>query len=156
MDQYAAALFKKLCSACVVLGISNTKIHIDARVPSLGGRAGTNSLSKYGLSFAQLNILNEYGLIISDYDTWLTCDGIIDYKDDPSPLQFYHQGSTWVLLPLPERDNKTEFRLSGVVLSQVGRELFYIVDQESMQEYTEDLKKFLEEQKLQMVEVNSP
>ena len=155
LDQYAAALFKRLCSACVVLGIPNSKILIDARVPSLGGTAGTNSLGKYGLNFAQLNILNEYGLIISDYDTWLTCDGIIEYKGDPAPLQFYHQGSTWVLLPLPERDNKTEFRLSGVVLSQVGRELFHIVDQDPMPEYTEDLKKYLMEQNLSMIEVDN-
>ena len=55
LDQYVAVLFKTLCSACVVLGISNSKIHIDARVPSLGGRAGTNALAKYGLNFVQLN-----------------------------------------------------------------------------------------------------
>lgn len=153
LDQYAAVLFKRLCSVCVFLGIPNSKILIDARVPSLEGRAGTNSLGKYGLNFVQLNILNEYGLIISDYDTWLTCDGIIEYQGDPAPLQFYHQGSTWVLLPLPERDNKTELRLSGVVLSEVGRELFHIVDQDPIPEYTEDLKKYLANQKLQMVEV---
>lgn len=156
LDQYVAALFKTLCSACVFLGIPNSKIHIDARVPSLSGRAGTNALGKYGLNFVQLNILNEYGLIISDYDTWLTCDGIIEYQGDPAPLQFYHQGSTWVLLPLPERDNKMELRLSGVVFSEVGRELFHIVDQNPMPEYTEDLKKFFAEQNLSMIEVNNP
>ena len=152
LDQYAAALFKRLCSACVVLGIPNSKIRIDARVPSLGEKAGTNALGKYGLNFVQLNTLNEYGLIISDYDTWLTYDGTIEYQGDPAPLQFYHQGSAWVLLPLPERDNNTEFRLSGVVLSEVGRELFHIVDQYPMPEYTEDLKKYFADQKLQMVE----
>lgn len=152
LDQYVAALFKRLCAVCVVLGIPKSKIVIDARVPSLGGTAGTNALEKYGLNFDQLNILNEYGLIISDYDTWVTCDGIIEYKGDPAPLQFYHQGSTWVLLSLPERDNKTELRLSGVVLSEVGRELFHIVDQDPMPEYTKDLKKYFLEQNLQMVE----
>ena len=35
LDQYVAALFKTLCSACLVLRIPNSKIHIDARVPSL-------------------------------------------------------------------------------------------------------------------------
>lgn len=154
LDQYAAALFKRLCSACVVLGIPDSKILIDARVPSLGGKAGTNALGKYGLNFGQLNILNEYGLIISDYDTWLTCEGIIEYEGSPAPLQFCHQGSTWVLLSLPERDNETELRLSGVVLSGAGLELFRIIDQEPMPEYTEDLKKFFEKQKLRMVEVN--
>ena len=59
------------------------------------------------------------------------------------------------MLPLPERDNKMELRLSGVVFSEVGRELFHIVDQEPMPEYTEDLKKFFAEQNLSMIEVNN-
>ena len=40
---------------------------IDARVPSLGGNAADNALQKYGLDFGNLNVLNEHGLIISDY-----------------------------------------------------------------------------------------
>ena len=70
LDQNIATLFKKLCSACVVLGIQNNEHIIDARVPSLGGDAGSNALKKYGLGFDQLNILNEYDLIISDYNSW--------------------------------------------------------------------------------------
>lgn len=57
-----------------------------------------------------------------------------------------------MLLPLPDRGNKPEFRLSGVALSRVGRELFRIVDQDPMPEYTEDLKQYFAEQKLQMIE----
>ena len=73
MDQSIAALFKKLCSACIVLGIPNNEMVIDARVSSLGGNAGSNALEKYGLGFRQLNILNEFDLIISDYKllAWL-------------------------------------------------------------------------------------
>ncbi|MXV82272.1 DUF2806 domain-containing protein [Candidatus Poribacteria bacterium] len=57
LDQNTAALFKKLCSACVVLQIQNNEHIIDARVSSLGGNAGSNALKKYGLDFGQLNIL---------------------------------------------------------------------------------------------------
>lgn len=60
LDQNTAALFKKLCSVCVVFGvfgIPNSGHIIDARVPSLGGNAGSNALSKYGLGLDQLNIL---------------------------------------------------------------------------------------------------
>ena len=61
-----------------------------------------------------------------------------------------------VLVPSQDRDNNPEFKLAGVVLSHVGRELFHIVDQDPMPEYTEDLKKFFAAQKLHMVEAPGP
>ena len=154
LDQNTAALFKKLCSACVVLGIQNNEHIIDARVPSLGENAGSNALKKYGLDFGQLNILNEYRLIISDYNSWRDYNLSIVNKGNPVLLPFQHQGKSWALLASSDRDDTPEFKLSGVALSRVGRELFHIVDQDPMPEYTEDLKKYFAGQKLQMVEVS--
>ena len=120
-----------------------------------------NALSKYGLGLDQLNILNEYSLITSgdislhDYNLVSLYDYnlCIVYEDNPVRLPFQHQGKSWALLPLPDWDHKPKFLVSGVALSRVGRELFRIVDQYPMPEYTEDLEKFFAEQKLQMVEV---
>ena len=42
---------------------------------------------------------------------------------------------------------------SGVQLSNVGRELFHIVEQIPTQQYTQDLKEHFKKQKLEMVEV---
>ncbi len=156
LDQDTAALFKRFCSACVVLGIQNNEHVIDARVPSLGGNAGSNALSKYGLSFDQLNILNEYDLIISDYNSWRDYKLCIMNQNNPILLPFQYQEKYWILSPTAERDNNPEFRLSGVMLSRVGSELFRIVDQDPMPEYTEDLKKYFAGQNLNMLEVNSP
>lgn len=165
IDQDTATLFKKFCSACVVIGVSgipNDEQVFDARVPDLGGSLGSNVLSKYGLGLDQLNILKEYSLItsgdiplytyslVSVYDYNLC----IEYEDNPVPLPFQHQGKSWILSPTPERDNTPEFRLSGVMLSRVGCELYHIVDQDPMPEYTEDLKKFFVDQKLRMLEVS--
>ena len=166
LDQNTAVLFKKFCSACVVvevLGIPNSEQGFDARVLCLGGSLGSNALSKYGLGLDQLNILDEYSLITSgdislhDYNLVSLYDYnlCIVYEDDPVPLPFQHQGKSWALLPLPDWDHKSEFRLSGVMLSRVGRELFCIVDQDPMPEYTEDLKAFFAKQKLQMIETPS-
>ena len=60
LDQNIANFFVRLCSMC----ISQFE---DIRVPSMGGNAGNNALQEYGLDFATLNLLNEHGLIISDY-----------------------------------------------------------------------------------------
>lgn len=155
LDQKTANLFKKLCSACVVFGIPNSKHVLDARVSSLGGNAGSNALSKYGLGFDRLNLLNEYDLIISDYNSYYDYNSCILNKDNPILFSFQHQGKHWILLPLADRNNRSKFRISGVALSRVGRELFRIVDQDPMPEYTEDLKKYFSEQKLQMIEFPS-
>ncbi len=157
LDQNIAALFKKLCSACVVLGISNNEHIIDIRVPALGGNPGSNDLKKYGLNFSQLNLLNEYDLIISSYNSHSDYNLCIVNESNQILFSFQHQDKHWVLAPLPDwNQNSKEFRISGVSLSHVGRELFQIVDQDPMPEYTEDLKKFFTSQKLQMVEVPSP
>ena len=73
LDQATARLFGKLCSICISLRLDGNQF-IDARVPSLGGNAGSNALQEYGLDFGNLNVLNEHGLVISDYNSW------VDYR----------------------------------------------------------------------------
>ena len=70
MDKQVARLFQKFCSNCILLSEFGGK-PIDARMISISGNAASNSLSKYGFTFGKLNILNEYGLVISDYNSWI-------------------------------------------------------------------------------------
>ena len=154
MDQMIADLFQKLCSICVVLEVPFEKHIIDLRVPAMGGNPGQNSLSKYGLSFDNLNKLHEYSLIISDYNSYFPYQmSIVDEKNTVA-MPFCHQGRHWVLKSSTERTAGDEFRINGVGLSNVGKELFHIVEQIPMPQYTQDLKVFFEKQDLQMVEVS--
>ena len=152
LDQNAAALFKNLCSMCVVLENPVDGYVFDARVPFLGGNAADNALRKYGLGFFHLNVLNEYGLIIPDYNSWYEYNVIPENETPPDSPRLRHQGRYWDLLI----QSPLQFRVSGVELSRAGRELFHIVDQDPMPEYTEDLKKFFTQQNLQMVEIPIP
>ena len=156
MDRNTAALFKKLCSVGIVLENPINKEFIDFRVPSLGGKAGSNALKKYGLPFNKLNILNEFGLIIPNYHSGV--DYQVSIIDDNNRVlaPFQHQGQYWALRTKSEQKNIDEFRIWGLALTRVGRELMYVVDIDTMPEYTEDLKKFFASQHLQMVEVPSP
>ena len=157
LDQDAAILFKKLCSVCVVHGAPVAKQIFDARVPTLGGAPGRNALSKYGLGFRELNILNEYGLIISEYNSWHEYNLWTGNGNHPLLAPLWHQGRYWALFALPGwNKNQQQFRLTGVALSYAGRELFPIVDSDSMEGYTEELKKFFAQQHLEMLEVNRP
>ena len=156
LNQSAAVLFKRLCSLCVVVENPCDGVIVDARVVSIEGDASQNALGKYGLGFDQLNVLNEYRLIVSDYNSWHAYRYYWENENNLQSLLLQHQGRYWDLSPLPDQVEKQDFKLSGVALSRVGRELFRIVDQEPIPEYTENLKKFLTKQNLSMIEVNSP
>ena len=157
LDQDAAILLKKLCSVCVVHGDPVAKQIFDARVPTLGGAPRRNALSKYGLGFRELNILNEYGLIISEYNSWHEYNLWTGNGNHPLLAPLWHQGRYWALFALPGwNKNQQQFRLTGVALSHAGRELFPIIDSDSMEGYTEELKKFFAQQHLEMREVDRP
>ena len=155
LDQNAAILFKRLCSVCVVYGVPVAKQIFDARVPALGGAPEGNALKKYGLGFRELNILNEYGLIISEYNSWYEYNLGTESGSHLLLAPLWYQGRYWGLFALPGWDkNRQKFKLTGIALSHAGSELFPIVDLDSMESYTEELKKFFAGQNLQMREIN--
>lgn len=160
LDQPTANTFQRLCSACVLVKPDDASF-FDARVPSLGGNPGNNVLEKYGFSYDVLNALNEYGLIISDYNSWYDHKMSIGipisapYPGQVMRLPFTFQGRYWVLLPTTQRETSAEFRLSGVALTRSGREMSRIVELEPMAEYKQDLMTFFESSGFQMIEVPS-
>ena len=149
LDQKVADLFLRLCSMC----ISQFQ---DIRVPSMSGDAGKNALQEYGLPFDALNLLNEHGLIISDYNSWREFRPSVSF---PGVVQqvvcvpLGYQGRHWLLTPRSkDRIGKT-VRINGVALTQSGRELFKIVQTKPMDEYSHELVQFFERKGFRMTEV---
>ena len=159
LDKTVATLFRKLCSTCVSIRPDGDSF-IDARVPSLGGNAGNNALRDYGLDFRNLNVLNEHGLIISDYNSWHDTQGFIGIASggvSPSfvRIPFHFQSKYWILIATTQRELGKEFRLSGVALTKSGQELSKIIDLEPVDQYALDLQEYFAKNKLKMVEVAS-
>ena len=159
LDRKSARLFNTLCSTCVSLR-PDANVALDARVPSMGGQPAQNSLQKYGLSYDSLNILNEYGLIIPDYNSYYPYTISIGIAVGVSGqerirIPFTFQKRFWVLEPMPEFRQAAEFRLSGVMLTQAGRELQSVVAVEPNHQFLEDLSEFFKKNNLQMTEVSS-
>ena len=74
----------------------------DARAPSLGGDAASNALKEYGLDYGNLNVLNEHGLIVSDYNSWYDIRATIGIAPVGVPptlirIPFSFQGRYWIL-----------------------------------------------------------
>ena len=136
---------------------------MDARVPSLGGDANQNALRQFGLSFDNLNILNEHGLIINDYRSWydirlcVSTFGKIDNQEDVVVrVPFRFQDRYWVLEPAVEHETGSEYRVSGIALTRAGIELSKIVECQAMPEYNKALEGFFATQGMVMIEVGGP
>jgi hypothetical protein len=147
LDNRAADLFRQLCSLSISWRVPNSNMIIDARVVSMG-MAGANSLQAYGLNFDALNILQEHGLIISDYNSY------VDIADVVSPARIAvmhgrdafmpatYQNAQWAFLPKVAPSERQEFRVAGVAFSHSGKELLSIVDITRNEQYTVALKTF--------------
>ena len=149
LDQTIANHFLRLCS----MSMSQFQ---DIRVPSLGGNANNNALQEYGLNFGVLNLLNEHGLVISDYNSWqeyMPCIVVPGVEQQAVFVPFSYLGRHWILIPRSSDKVGEKLKLFGVALSQSGRELFSIVKLESVDKYTTELVKFLETNGFRMLEV---
>jgi hypothetical protein len=108
------------------------------------------------LSFDQLTVLEEFGLIISDFNSQM------DYRvsvatDRRVTLPFIYQNRPWGLVSSKEEvsDLPGELRVPGVALSRSGKELMKIVEQQANDEYTEVLKDYFKTLDLSMVPISS-
>ena len=153
LDKRTAAIFRRLSSISVSLGQDDQIL--DCRVPSLHGSAASNSLREYGLPFNKLNVLNEHGLIIADYNSWFDYQLCIGLEIPELPgqivrLPFLYRNEHWVLSAAGQRGNSREFKLHGVALTESGRELSRVNDLESVPAYEAALKGYFESKGLAM------
>ena len=155
LDQLTASLFARFCSVCVFAFLENDPL-IDARVPSLDGHAGTNSLADFDLGFGNLNRLQEHGLLISDFHSWFDYGPCIvsDLGSKPLP-SFQHQGREWALVAPTEQRPPRRLALHGVALTVSGRELSLVVDTVPVPRYLERLCQFFASKKLEMRDVTA-
>lgn len=152
LDNRAAKLFQLLCSQTISLRLGN--LVIDARVVSINGNAASNTLLEYGLSFDNLNVLHEYGLIISDYNSYMPYTPcIINEKNEVgATFQFYNK--QYALMPIDKDKFDKELKLQGVALTKAGKELLDIIPLEEKLNYRKDLFEYFENKHLQVVDID--
>ena len=142
MDRDIAEIFSKLCSLSIYV-YSDSGLE-EARVLTLGRTAASNSLRDYGLSFRNLNLLNEYGLIDADYNTRMPIR-------QGKFLLFQHQGSFWRMMPTNHGEG-----IDGVSLSRSGRELSKVIELVLAEEYTRELERYLDSRNITMEKAEPP
>jgi len=151
LDNIAAQLFQKLCSCAIALQDGNHTI--DTRVVSLSGNAASNSLIKYGLSFDNLNILQEYGLVIADYNAYRNYKFCVVNEQNQFSYAFKFANGYFAFLPTDREKLEKEINLHGVVFTQAGKELYNIIPKEENIEYKTDFDAYLETRFLKLIQV---
>jgi hypothetical protein len=143
LDNEAANLFRRLCSLSISMGPGISDI-IDARVVSMG-RATANSLDAYGLGFAALNILEEYGLITSNYESYADYQYSIVHENRIT-LPIFYENTKWTFVQKIASPTRPELKLFGVTFTRSGQEIRPLVDIAPNEQYTEALKNFFDQQ----------
>lgn len=151
LDNQAAKLFQILCSNAISLNLGNRIF--DARVVSLTGNAASNSLSKYGLSFDNLNILQEYGLIISDYNSYMPYNPCIANEQNQIAAGLRFGNKDYGLIPTDKTKYDKILKLNGVALTKAAKELLNIIPLKDSEEYKKDLTEFFSKKHLRLMEV---
>ena len=155
LDQPTASLFRTLCSLASTIVLPDGSI-LDSRVISLGGNASSNALERFGLPFDRLNTLNEHGLVISDFNSWMEYRVCVTIKVSEAwtvRVPFMYQGRNWGLVPNDEEEDKKTLRVHGVALTVAGRELARVIDLVSVPSYDEALVSFFTDQGFTMTQV---
>ena len=128
LDRSAAELFRRAASLQVSMEVGAPDPHVvDARIPSLGGNLGENSLQEEGLSYVQLLDLIEHDLIYPELNSWADYQFSIRQPGRPI-MPLVHQGQKWILVPMPEFQLGGRFKITGVGFTRVGKELLRLVD----------------------------
>lgn len=151
LDNEAAILFQTFCSNAISLRLGN-KI-VDARVVSFSGNAGANSLIQYGLSFSSLNILQEYGLIISDYNSYSYYSPCVANEKLQVQASLRFQGENFGLVPLDREKYDKVLKFDGVALTKAGKELLDIIPLTANDNYRNEMFEFLKSKHLSLVKM---
>ena len=152
LDNQAAKLFQLLCSQSISMYLGD---HIfDARVVSLSGNAASNSLSQYGLSFDNLNVLQEYGLIISDYNSQMPYAQCIANEHVWIGTSIRFGNKLYGLVPSDREKYDKVLKIHGVALSKSAKELLNTIPLTPVPNYESKLREYFESKHLKMVEVS--
>ncbi len=163
LNRSTATIFRTLCSARIAFQfgqLRGTPRNVGNEIVlSLGGKAALNALQQFGLSFDALNVLNEYGLIIPEYNSSLEQKIFTDVSKSDGSLRsvsmaFRFQGHSWVLVPTDQLAGVQSIELRGIVLTRSGMELARVVALEPMPEYEKAVVDFYQQNGFRMVEVN--
>ena len=145
--------FQRLCSQSVSL--RSGEFILDARVVAFNGIATNNPVKQYGLSFENLSVLEEYGLILSEYNSWNDYGASIKHETNDLPFDFYFSDKPYSLIPTDTELFERNLKLNGIAFSKAGLQLLSIMPLVEVSSYRKALTNYLAARHLRMVDLGS-
>ena len=107
-------------------------------------------MKEFGLTYHRLNILREFGLINSEYNSQMPYGQAADYK---VPIEYLRK--KYKITRLSEQKNAPENKaeMKGISLTRVGIELRQIVDLKEVPKFTTALKEHFKKMGLSFEEI---
>lgn len=132
METKTAALFRRLCNMIFVIpGLSAIAI-------TPGENTQGNALKEFGVSFFELNILQENGFIIPDYNSWIEFSVLGETRGE-----ILCAGRGVNIFSTNQERKEIKIRVHGVMLSSMGEELYKVVELEENPQYMNRIAKHL-------------
>lgn len=147
LDQQTAINFRRFCSLSIYIRYDG--YYEDGRVIPLGGHAGFNTLGEYGLYYRTLNILEEHGLIKSDYDTLMRYGRGLSDTEIANRTKIEFQGRNW---KLASRTRLEHFELRGVEMTSSALELAEVIEPEADPAYADAFFALLKTMDVELIE----
>jgi len=94
--------------------------------------------------------MQEYGLIISDYNSWIDYRPCIANDKKTVALPFQFGQDWWALVPKEGFTHANELQVNGVALTSAGKELMTIVASEYAPSFATDLVAWFDGKNLSM------
>lgn len=143
LDNDAARFFQVLCS--LAISLHSKSYSTDTRVVYFDDLLTNSSLGKYGLSVDAINILQEYGLIIPEYQSYHNYSDCIRQEEfkQLNNKTICFQKRHYVLTPTFHQKTFGGVYLLGIVLTKAGKELLEIIPSVEQEQYKKDLTSFL-------------
>lgn len=164
LDRPTALLFRQLCCLSISVVVQEAGKVFGARAPYPAKYDDGNPLRQYGVDFNAFQVLNEYGLLTADYNTyhehklWVPMQSD-DGVDRAVHASFKYQGQFWNLRPSPSAVVDNKLKIFGAALTTSGTELLRIVEPTTFDEqalaHARDLRAFFATKDLQMIEAES-
>ncbi|MCY0967905.1 DUF2806 domain-containing protein [Chryseobacterium wangxinyae] len=153
-DQNIALKFRNLCSLCITIK-DNEKV-IAGNIPYFDSLdTYLKTLSRYEISYEDLILLNEAGMITADFHTKISYGSSVINSVEKLPVRFFYNNKRYLLEPIAKNGSYDDdiLNLLGISLTSSGKELYNLVDIVENFDFSKDLNYYMNSKGLNIIEI---
>lgn len=151
LDSNSAKTFQIMCNNSIFV-MAGDEI-FDAKICCMDGQPDQNSLREFGLSYYELILLMEHGLITQNFNT--SMDYVATILDDNNKFKFpfNFNGRKYCFRTNDGRPKPQSFKILGPTFTKSAKELLTVMKKEATAEYQTALNSYFNSKNLTLVPI---